>query len=615
MEALLHRAKRGGPRKPAAPGESALSFRLLGPLEVRDRDGRELPLGAGRQRALLAVLLLHANEAVSTDRLVDELWGERPPATAAKIVQNRVAYLRRALGNGHLVTAGHAYRLEVPPGSLDRDRFEALVSEGSGALAAGDAQGAADRLREALALWRGRALDEFAYEGFARDEIARLEELRLVATEERVDADLALGLHAELVAELEDLVRTHPLRERLRRQLMLALYRSGRQADALTAYRDARARLTDELGLEPGEELQQLEREILTHDPALAPPRHAARTPRRRGLGRRRLALWTVAALLAAAAIAVAAVRLTGGATPVRVVADSVAIVDPRTNHVIGDVRVGSRPIAIAAGSGAIWVANADDGTISRIDPRSRKVVDVIGVGGAPASDIAVGAGSVWVVTGSDGRLVRIDPRTDTPMDPIPLGGPSKLAPDGAYAVAATRDAVWVGSASRRLLRVDPRTGHTASVDVGQTPTAIAARGDDVWVALTDRQTLRIDARTMEPAGYLAQPPAPISLAASQASLWVGARASEYPGGSENALWRVEAARVDVARTTQLPGPPMGIDLGGGAVWVACAEGTVVRVDPRSGAIADTIEVGHVPLDVAYAGGLAWVSIGGAGAI
>ena len=615
MEALRHRAQRGGPRKPAAPGGSGLSFRLLGPLEVLGRDGRELPLGAGRQRALLAVLLLHANETVSTDRLVDELWAEQPPPTAAKIVQNRVAYLRRALGDGHLVTAGHAYRLETSPGSLDRDRFEALVREGSEALAAGDAQDAGDKLREALALWRGPPLEEFAYEVFARDEIARLDELRLAAIEERVEADLALGLHAELMAELEDLVRKHPLREGLRRQLMLALYRSGRQADALAAYREARARLKEELGLEPGDELQQLERGILTHDPALAPPRHGAPKPRPGRLAARRIALWTVAALLAAAAIAVALVKLTGGATPVRVVPDSVALVDPRTNHVVGDLRVGSRPIAIAAGAGAIWVANADDGTISRIDPRSRKVVDTFGIGGAAASDIAVGAGSVWVVTGSDGRLVRIDPRTDTPMDPIPLGGPSELAPDGAFAVAATRAAVWVGSASRRLLRVDPRTGHIAAVDVGQTPTAITARGTDVWVTLADRETRRIDARTMEPTGYLAQPPVPISLAASGASLWVGGRASELPGAGGNALWRVMATMVEAARTTRLPGPPMGIAVGGGAVWVACADGTVVRVDPHSGAIVKKIEVGHVPLDVAYAGGLAWVSVGGAGAI
>ncbi|HSC48726.1 MAG TPA: BTAD domain-containing putative transcriptional regulator [Gaiellaceae bacterium] len=615
MEALRHRAQRGGPRKPAAPAGSDLSFRLLGPLEVRGRDGCELPLGAGRQRALLAVLLLHANETVSTDRLIDELWGERPPPTAAKIVQNRVARLRRALGNGHLVTAGHAYRLETSPGSLDRDRFETLVTEGSDALAAGDPQRAADRLREALALWRGAALEEFAYEAFARDEIARLEELRLAATEERVEADLALGLHAELVAELEDLIRKHPLRERLQRQLMLALYRSGRQADALSAYRDARARLKDELGLEPGDELQRLERDILTHDPGIAPAPHGARRPRRGGRSGRRLALWTVAALLVAAAIVVLVVQLTGGASPPRVVADSVALVDPSTTHVVGDVRVGSRPIAIASGAGSIWVANADDGTISRVDVRSREVVDTIGIGGAPASDIAFGAGSVWVVTGSDGRLVRIDPRTDTPMEPIPLGGPSKLAPHGAFAVAATRGAVWVGSASGRLLRVDPRTGHIASLDVGQTPTAIAASGDEVWVALADRETLRVDARTLDKTGYLAQPPSPISLAASGASLWVGGRSGELPGTGANALWRVDPASVDVARTTGLPGPPMGIDAGGGAVWVACADGTVVRADPQSGAIRETIRVGHLPLDVAYARGLAWVSIGGAGAI
>lgn len=564
---------------------------------------------------MLAILLLHANEVVSTDRLIDELWGERPPPTAAKIVQNRVAHLRRALGDRQLVTEGHGYRLDIPPGSLDRDRFEALAQEGSLALAAGDARAAAEKLHEGLALWRGPPLEEFAYEEFARGEIARLEELRLTAIEERIEAELALGLHAELIAELESLVRQHPLRERLQRELMLALYRSGRQADALAAYRTARSGLTDELGLEPSHELQRLEREILTHDPALAPPprvalasRHGVRVPRR-------LALWTGGAVLVAAALALVLLELTGGASPPHVVADSVAVVDPSRNRVVGDVQVGSRPIAIAFGAGAVWVANADSGTVSRLDPETHEVVATIGIGGAPASDIAVGAGSVWVVTGSDGTLVRIDPRTNSRVETIPLGGPNTLAPAGAYALAASRDAVWVASASARVLRVDPRTRAVTPVRVGQTPTAIAASGGDVWVTLADRQTLRIDARSMEIAGYLDEPPSPISLAVSGRVLWVGGGAPELPGVSGNALWRVDAAMVSVARTAALPGRPMGIGVGAGAIWVACADGTVVRADPRSGAIADELPVENVPLDVVYGAGLVWVSVGAAGTI
>jgi DNA-binding SARP family transcriptional activator len=245
-----------------------MEFRILGPLEVRASD-RAIPLGGGRQRALLALLITHANEAVSVERLVDELWGERAPPTAAKIVQNHVSHLRRALGDGLLVTRGSGYVLEVGRGRLDRDRFEELLEQGRQALAAADAQGASQLLREALDLWRGPPLADFTFEPFAQGEIARLEERRLVALEERIDADLALARHADLVGELEQLIARHPLRERLRGQLILALYRSRRQAEALAAYQDARRVLVDELGIEPSPELQQLERAILQQDPAL----------------------------------------------------------------------------------------------------------------------------------------------------------------------------------------------------------------------------------------------------------------------------------------------------------------------------------------------------------
>ena len=244
-----------------------MEYGILGPLEVLEQ-GEPVPLGGGRQRALLALLLLHANEVVSTDRLVDELWAEEAPATAGKILQVYVSQLRKALGASALITRAPGYLLRVESGELDLDRFEDLLEEAARA----DAVGAAEKLREALALWRGGALADLAYEPFAQVAIARFEELRLAAVEKRIDADLALGRHADVVGELEGLTRLHPLRERLRAQLMLALYRSGRQAEALEAYREARQLLADELGLEPGEALRQLERAILAHDPSLSVP-------------------------------------------------------------------------------------------------------------------------------------------------------------------------------------------------------------------------------------------------------------------------------------------------------------------------------------------------------
>src|SRR3954471_3881102 len=243
-----------------------MDFRLLGPLEVAGNEG-SLTLGGTKQRSLLAMLLLHANQVVSTDRLIDALWGASPPFTCGKSIQVYVSRLRKAIGDKGLVTHAPGYVLYVDPAELDLARFEQLVAEARRA----SPETASGKLGEALALWRGPPLGDLAYEQFAQAEIARLEEMRLGAVELRLESDLALGRHAEVVAELETLVARHPLRERFRYQLMLALYRSGRQAEALEAYRQARQELSDELGLEPSESLKQLEAAILRQDPDLAP--------------------------------------------------------------------------------------------------------------------------------------------------------------------------------------------------------------------------------------------------------------------------------------------------------------------------------------------------------
>lgn len=245
-----------------------MEFRILGPLEAW-HEGRAVTLGGPKPRALLAVLLLHANEVVSADRLIDELWGAESPEDAAGALRVNVSRLRKALPPDVLTTRSPGYVVRVEPDALDLHRFERLADEGRSLLARGLAAEAAERLREALALWRGPALVDFAYESFAQAAIARIEEIRLAAIELRIDADLALGRHDELVGELEELVAEHPLRERLRRCLMTALYRCGRQADALDAYQHARGALVDGLGIEPSAELRGLEQAILRHDPSL----------------------------------------------------------------------------------------------------------------------------------------------------------------------------------------------------------------------------------------------------------------------------------------------------------------------------------------------------------
>ena len=251
-----------------------MEFGVLGPLAVRTED-QEVRLGGAKQRALLAILLLHANEVVSADRLIDLLWGEAPPPSAANNLQVQVSKLRKALGrhgDARLVTRPPGYVLRVEQGEFDLAQFERLHEEGRNALVAGDAATAAARLRAALVLWRGMPLADVAAEPFAQLEILRLQERRAAAVEDRIEAELALGRHSALVGELEALVAAEPLRERLRRQLMLALYRSGRQADALGAYQQARRTLVDEIGLEPSRELQALEQAILVQDPSLDSP-------------------------------------------------------------------------------------------------------------------------------------------------------------------------------------------------------------------------------------------------------------------------------------------------------------------------------------------------------
>src|SRR5437764_4678653 len=244
-----------------------VEFRILGPLEVVE-GGETLQLGGPKQRALLAMLLLHAGEAVSTDRLIEALWSGTAPRTAATAVQNFVSELRKLFGSERLETKPPGYVLRLEEGELDADRLQRLVAQAKTASAAE----AVELLTAAEALWRGAALADFTYESFAQTAIARLEELRLITREDRLDAELALGRHTELLGELEALVTEHPLRERCRAQLMIALYRSGRQADALHAYQEGRRILAAELGLDPGPALQQLHRQILRQERTLDAP-------------------------------------------------------------------------------------------------------------------------------------------------------------------------------------------------------------------------------------------------------------------------------------------------------------------------------------------------------
>jgi YVTN family beta-propeller protein len=583
-----------------------LEFRILGPLEVVDGE-RPLGLGGPRQRGLLAILVLRRGEAVSSDRLIDELWGERPPATAAKTLQGYVSHLRKALGNDVLVTRGGGYLLEATPEQVDAGRFEAMVTEARRELAGGDTARARELLSSALGLWRGEALADLAYEPFAQREVARLEEERLGALEDRIDADLLLGHHRDVVGELEGLVDLHPHRERLLRQLMLALYRCGRHADALDVYRRGRQTLQDELGLETGPELRALEQRILTHDKTLDPPPVARPPPRaaeRPRITRGRALIVAGGALLLAAAIAAAIVTLGGGGgTGLRAAPNSLAAIDIDTNHVVAQIGVGTRPSAIAYGSGSLWVANLDDQTVSRVDPLKLRTLRTLPVT-APPTDIAAARGRVWVATSAPtARFVSvsgIDPQFNVIGRAIRVGN---VVPGSPAALEAREASLWVAPYSGPLTRVDPQTRRVVrELDPNAAPAGIGLGDDAVWLSDSGADNVtRVD-----PTGLvtsLAVGHGPSGIAVGEGGVWVAET-------GDDRLVHIDPGTRAVRATIPVGNAPTGVSLGAGSVWVAnSGDGTVTRVDPGTDKPLATIAVGGSPQEIAVAGKRAWVTV------
>jgi YVTN family beta-propeller protein len=588
-----------------------IEFRVLGSLQAVERD-RQLALGSPRQRALLALLLIHLGEPVSSDRLVDELWGGAAPVSAVKIVQGYVSNLRKVLGEGLLVTSGRGYVLQAQEGETDAGRFAQLVAEGRGALADDDPRTAASRLRDALGLWRGPAFADFAYESFAQPEIARLDESRFAALEACIDAELAFGEHVKLVPELELLVREQPLREHFVGQLMTALYRCARQAEALECYRGARRRLVEELGLEPGRELQDLERRILAHDPALSLP---GRTPLRR---RRQPAranaysgpLLVLGGLLLLAAIVAVATSLGGsGASVVRVAANTLAEIDGRSDRVIGQAPVGARPGAVAFGSGSLWVANLDDQTISRIDPRTLRTVRTIAVQRSPTS-LATTSDGVWVVesdvdrpfqtTPSSVLVGRVDPEFDTIDETARI---DNVVPNGPASVAALGDSVWVAPSSGLLTRLDASTaGVKQQLDPNASPGGIALGDGAVWLTDTEAD----DVVRVDPTGVLTPIPvgnAPTAIAVGGGGVWV-------VDAFDDAVVRIDPGTRSVTANIAVGSSPSAVAYGAGSVWVTNGgDGTVTRIDPQTDRVVSTIAVGGSPQGLTVADGKVWVAV------
>ncbi|MDQ4019786.1 MAG: winged helix-turn-helix domain-containing protein [Actinomycetota bacterium] len=576
-------------------------------------------MGGTKQRALLALLLLNANRVVSTDRLIDQLWGETPPATAATALQGHVSALRKALGADAIGTRRPGYVLHADPAQIDLGRFELLRAAARAALENGDPGAAAERLLEALALWRGEALADIGLEPFAQAEAARLEDARLGALEDRIDADLMLGRDSELVGELERLVAAHPLRERLRAQLMLALYRSGRQAEALDAYQRARQTLVSELGIEPGPALRDLERLILAQDPALQIRRRAT-TPGRRPTARR-FALVGAAVVAAAAAALLLYERIFDSTGPARVPPNSVGVIDPDENAIVAAVRVDRNPGPMTVGAGGLWVLNQGSDTLSRIDPRTRRLVHTEGIGGGPGN-LGATRSHVWIAQGcseggNPGTLLRIDTElagtfevaSEVPLETTPERGPVTL-PSPGCGLAANATSVWVATnVPAALLRVDidpdPDLAKIGGVvRLPRAPTAIALGAASVWVAdVSENVVRRIDPITGRVVAVIPTGRSPVAIAVGEGATWVANR-------GDDSVSRVDQRTNVVSKAISVGDDPVAVAVGEGSVWVANSRGgSVSRIDPRTNEVVATVSVGHRPQGVVVADGAVWVTV------
>ena len=614
-----------------SPQGGGLEFRILGPLEVAD-DGRVLPLGGTRQRALLAILLLHADEVVSSDRLIEDLWGDNPPETRTKALHVAVSQLRKVLdqrngagSTGFVVTRPPGYMLRIDGAEFDLHRFQRLVDEAERARSEGQSAIASTTLREALALWRGRPLADIAYHDFAQRAIARLEESRLTALEDLIDSDLALGRHANLIAELEGLVEEHPLRERLRGQLMLALYRSGRQAEALRVYQETRSHLVDQLGIEPGVDLQRLEKNILAQEGTLeltrppanqyeerdapAPP-PATKRPRARSLtvARRRpgrLAAATVA-LVIVAGTTILATRLANNDTAVAIVPpDSVGVIDPRTNEIAQIIPVDQRPESIVVAPNAVWVVNRASATLSKINPRTMKVVRTIGLGGFPKS-LVVERDNIWVSDARLGVLSAIDLRSglvrsyDLTRDHGNLQGIDNPVRDGNNALWMT--AAWPPS----VLLVSAVAGASNAPEIQKVlplpdiPSSVGGSNANVWVVSRSSGTVVPNLSTTIKVGS-----SPSSVAVGPDAVWVA-------NLDDGTVSRIDPATYAVKKTIRVGRRPIAValDPANHAVWVAnSGDGTVSRIDSTTNKIVKTIAIGNKPVGLDVGDGRVWVTV------
>jgi hypothetical protein len=503
-----------------------------------------------------------------------------------------------------------------------------MLDEGRKLLSDGEPESAAVTLRRALALWRGPPLVDVADQPFAQTEIARLEDLRLVTLEARIEADLAVGRHAELIGELEGLTSHNPLRERFAAQLMLALYRGGRQTEALAAYQRARRTLAEEVGLAVGPELQRLEKAILAHDPSLELELPVRGTGTER---RRRRSIATAMALVVATAAATVVFVLARDAGPsalTSISADSIGIVDPEADALVEEIPLHTRPAAIAFGAGSQWIATYDRETLLRMNPRTHKVGQTIGLGAEPTA-IAIADGYVWVLCARRAKLLfQFDAESgalvakDTLTPKIPAATPTRGLPLGRLGfeydepldIAAGAGAAWIAYPFE-VLRVDAKTGAVKHIRAGAGG-GVAVGKRSVWAlgALWSNSPGRFSRIDPEHASVSGTIPMP--------KLFVPGRGGGGMAADANGVWAIVGGAIAklatevglVASVTPLHHAPIDLAIGEGSIWSANDDGTVSKIDAKTGELRATIPLGKYPriaypVQLTAGGGAVWVAV------
>jgi len=542
-----------------------LQYRILGALEAA-RAGEVVVVRRARLRALLGCLLLGAGETFSVPRLVDAVWGPGAPPSADGLVRVYVSQLRVLLGDDAVVTRPGGYAVADPGERLDAERFRRLVAKAKRRRDEGEDEGAAATFDEALALWSGDVLADTPLAGDAAAAAWQLAELRLQALEERAAAELRLGRHHELIAGLEREVRANLSRERLVEELMLALYRSGRQAEALALYADVRGRLVEELGLEPGQRLRELQSQILRHDPDAAAP-SAAEVPK---VGSRRLVAVVAAIAVGAVGAGLIGWILTRSASAPAVRANAVVRIDTSRLHVARVTEPPGVPGAVLLTDSGVWVVDTTHRSLDEFNPDSLALIRHISLRSLPHALIDAG-GRLWLANGFEGTISRIGSggRIGPPRRPEPHAV-------GRLALAYGDGALWIGSQDNRLTRFDPGRGRAVAVIRGpRTPQALTFADGAVWVAqATSVSILRVDAHNHRIGKPIPIGGVPSAIVSAAGSVWALAPA-------EGKLWQIDPKRGSVTGSISVPGASL-LAAAGSTLWVADApDGTVTRVLPR----------------------------------